>query len=195
MTGNDKAVPKQKNTDEGLPSESQSALNNWGLPDWRDESAYGDTSKWTLDRWRWEFLRRRNDLREFFDKWAHHTFKFRDIPANEGLNPEMPGFSAYADKGVRPNGMELFGLIGIPNPRISEQPRWAIIPSDQFVRPLNYIDPTKQSAGNHGVRSVLGPVKWNLYGIRLDDKQYAIRFDLDKPLAEQIEAPQPPRRI
>jgi hypothetical protein len=35
----------------------------WGLPDWRDAVAYSNYSEWDLDRWHWEFLRRRNDYR------------------------------------------------------------------------------------------------------------------------------------
>ena len=49
-------------------------MNEWGIPDWRDAQAYGDTSKWTIYRWRWEFYRRRSDLRECFD--AHPTLDY-----------------------------------------------------------------------------------------------------------------------
>jgi len=99
----------------------------------------------------------------------------------------MPGFSAYADPGIRPNGMELFGYVGIPNPRISDQPRWAIVPSERFLQQLNNIDPSKQRASNHGVRSVIENVKWNKFVFHLDEHQHAIRFDLNQPLREQIE--------
>jgi len=26
----------------------------WGIPDWRDAAAYGDTTRWDFNRWRWE---------------------------------------------------------------------------------------------------------------------------------------------
>lgn len=35
----------------------------WGLPDWRDAASYGEVKEWTFMRWRWEFYRRRDDLR------------------------------------------------------------------------------------------------------------------------------------
>jgi hypothetical protein len=38
----------------------------WGIPDWRDASAYVDSKDWNLDNWRWEFLRRREDYRADF---------------------------------------------------------------------------------------------------------------------------------
>jgi hypothetical protein len=41
-----------------------------GIPDWRDESAYAECKTWDLDRWRWEFLRRRADYRADFEAAA-----------------------------------------------------------------------------------------------------------------------------
>ncbi len=40
--------------------------NVLGVPDWRDENAYPGVNELTIDEWRWEFLRRRNDYREDF---------------------------------------------------------------------------------------------------------------------------------
>lgn len=40
--------------------------NVLGVPDWRDENAYPGEDELTIDEWRWEFLRRRNDYREDF---------------------------------------------------------------------------------------------------------------------------------
>jgi len=36
----------------------------WGVPDWRDPEAYGDTTGWEFVRWRWEFNRRQDDYRK-----------------------------------------------------------------------------------------------------------------------------------
>ena len=41
-------------------------MTDWGIPDWRDRSAYGDTRAWSESRWHWEFIRRREDCREDF---------------------------------------------------------------------------------------------------------------------------------
>lgn len=39
----------------------------WGLPDWTDASAYPQEA--TDHVWRWEFLRRRHDYRDAWDRW------------------------------------------------------------------------------------------------------------------------------
>lgn len=41
--------------------------HDWGVPDWRDASAYPDDL--TDEQWRWEFLRRRDDYR---NDWLAH---------------------------------------------------------------------------------------------------------------------------
>jgi hypothetical protein len=43
---------------------------NWGVPDWRDAKAYPDPVTTSVEQWRWEFLRRRQDYRE--DWKLHH---------------------------------------------------------------------------------------------------------------------------
>lgn len=42
------------------------AVNEWGVPDWQCAEGYGRTVDWSLDRWRWEFTRRREDYRSDF---------------------------------------------------------------------------------------------------------------------------------
>ena len=39
----------------------------WGIPDWRSVEAYGDTRSWIDHRWRWEFVRRRDDYRRDYE--------------------------------------------------------------------------------------------------------------------------------
>jgi len=46
-----------------------------GTPDWRDAAAYGDVKRWTLGRWRWEFSRRRHDVRALFDERAEPQYE------------------------------------------------------------------------------------------------------------------------
>lgn len=97
------------------------AADEWGLPDWRDPEAYGDVERWSYYRWRWEFYRRRDDLRAYFDARAEATY--RDgwqiiLGQPEPLRPDQPGFVVKADR----QAWELFGYRKIPNPRIGEQP-------------------------------------------------------------------------
>lgn len=98
-------------------------MNEWGIPDWRDPSSYGDVERWKTDRWRWEFRRRRDDLREFFDCGVkdRESLPFGHSPSF--LDPTQAGFLLATDAA----SARRFGYVhGIPNPRISEQPDWAI---------------------------------------------------------------------
>lgn len=96
----------------------------WGLPDWRDEAAYGSTTSWGVDRWRWEFTRRREDVRSEFDANCQETYK-KDLEHNQlpdvaPPRPEEPGFSAGSHLAIE------LGYHGLPNPRISDQPDYII---------------------------------------------------------------------
>lgn len=55
----------------------------WGVPDWRDISAYPEPAQTTLLQWWWEFTRRRPDYRELWDSGiarAEYEHRFaRDI--------------------------------------------------------------------------------------------------------------------
>jgi len=161
-------------------------MNEWGLPDWREPSAYGSVNRWDLDRWRWEFYRRREDLREFFDRWAYDECN-ANLPANEGKRPSEPGFKAFTGKGAEKTGLELFDYGGVPNPRISNQPKGAIIPIEKLFRRMRYYDPAKRIPSNFGEMSILREVKWNKHQVTIDEHEYVIKFDLNRPLREQIQ--------
>ena len=66
---------------------------NWGVPDWRDASAY------EIDRsprqWRWEFLRRRQDYRE--DWLMHYEPGVREALAIYGDKPLPEGVHSWED--------------------------------------------------------------------------------------------------
>jgi hypothetical protein len=98
-------------------------MSEWGLPDWQDGSGYEVTGR-TINAWRWEFLRRRPDLREEFLAKAARRFEQQlelskaspDLYCGSGpLTPDEPGFFVTTSK---IHG----GLEKLPNPRISEQP-------------------------------------------------------------------------
>ncbi|MBB6511170.1 hypothetical protein F4695_004568 [Rhizobium soli] len=86
----------------------------FGLPNWRDKTAYS----WELtdvDRWKWEFTRRRPEIRAAFDRYKQITHECNLISdPTETMTPEDPDFWAI----VTP-GDETYGLEGIPNPAIS----------------------------------------------------------------------------
>lgn len=157
-------------------------MTDWGIPDWRDPAAYGDIKKWEFMRWRWEFSRRRHDLRAAFDERAQRTYEFYqevkslEYPSDKHgnavtLRPDQPGFVAesYTNDG--------FGYAGIPNPRISEQPSHVIF--SVFDYP-----------GGH-VKFVYGSPKLadgKPHKVFIEECEVAAMFDLTKPLGEQLSA-------
>jgi hypothetical protein len=91
----------------------------FGLPDWKKASSYGDTSSWILERWRWEFLRRRQDVRDSFHANKDRTHQVNISCASDGEKvdgPDDPGFWAMTVDS------KPFGMTGIPNPSIGDQP-------------------------------------------------------------------------
>ncbi|MDF1600214.1 hypothetical protein PZ895_10565 [Mesorhizobium sp. YIM 152430] len=96
---------------------------DWGLPDWRSPAAYGKTETWPDYRWRWEFARRRQDVRQEFWAYAEQTYEYlrqspdyASITKEEGRTPNEPGFWAMVP------GRPRFGMVGIPNPSIADHP-------------------------------------------------------------------------
>mgnify|MGYP001562861386 CR=1 FL=1 len=140
----------------------------WGLPDWRDEAAYGNTLAWSLNRWFWEFLRRRDDLRGEFDAKKDQQYRnsvalweLHKTVSPDGVGtPDEAGFyvgtrKIYPD---RPFSEKL------PNPRIGDQPYYALpILYDRVLAqiPKVYIEP--------------------------DERYSRLDFDLDMPIRPQIE--------
>lgn len=154
----------------------------WGLPNWQDGSTYGVTDSWEYMRWRWEFSRRRQDLRDAFDARAKETYEFYvalySDPKNahvygvrRTLEPHEPGFTARSYVG------DSFGYAGIPNPRISEQPSHVMFSVLDYPGDVSLYD-------GESCKDVNGDPA----PITLEDNQMAIVFNLDKPIAIQIEA-------
>ena len=153
---------------------------DWGLPDWRDPSSYtnqnGTPDSWSLMQWRWEFFRRREDLRQAFNSRAQQTYEeYVEMYSNPSwrerygdvriLKPDEPGFTAQAF-------LSDDSVSGIPNPRISAQPTRAIFSSDGYL------------GGNVGFYYG-AQEKFARIGIK--EYEVAVKFDLSKPIREQIE--------
>lgn len=181
--------PAQSSTShngQATPSEEQGSLDEWGIPDWREASAYGNVRNWTKDRWRWEFYRRRDDLREYFDRWAEVNFR-EALRANEGRTPSDPGFLVFGKGDEAGRGIKDFDYGGVPNPRIGPQPKISIIPFSRMILPLRFYDPVKRKPSARGVLEVSGKRTGKEYHVWLEENEMAIKFDLDEPLAAQIE--------
>jgi hypothetical protein len=93
-------------------------MNEWGLPNWRDEAAYGNTGVWGRHRWRWEFTRRREDYRRDYAMYE----SLKSLPLEEMVEAfAANGLSASPTDPYAP-----YGLSSFPDPRVSEQPAMSI---------------------------------------------------------------------
>lgn len=162
------------------------ALNEWGIPDWRDKAAYGDVGAWSLGRWRWEFFRRRDDVRALFDERKDKQYESslanweRDctsigltpdeqtfILENAPVKPNEPRFRVFC----LPKEAKAFGYFAIPNPRIGN-----ISDFDNHVEQLDSYE--WAVSGERG-----GTM---LQGRKLEKHHLVIAFSTDRPLAQQI---------
>ena len=105
------ARDKADKTDKSPPATSATpatrGANEWGIPDWRDASGYAHCESWDLDRWRWEFLRRREDYR------ADYIAAYQDEVEAGYVNPlKYEGFFFH-------EGAESYGLGEFFAPAIS----------------------------------------------------------------------------
>lgn len=163
-------------------------MSEWGIPDWRDISAYGDVSIWSLGRWRWEFLRRRDDVRRFYDKqselqyqcdlttWESHltntNLSNSDLQYIRSKPPKKPDAPQFIVRCGQDEFTE-FGDYFIGNPRIGDGPN-----------------------ARRDVEA-MADYKWTVEGSRpdtmlptaaLERGEVVIAFSLDKPIAAQLEA-------
>jgi hypothetical protein len=91
--------------------------SDWGIPDGMCASDYPPSVSWSEPRWSWEIIRRKPDIRDAFDRHAAESYRaLKSVPDYDGPSPDDPGFVAIVS--LRPS----HGMIGIPNPRIGDQP-------------------------------------------------------------------------
>lgn len=137
-------------------------MNEWGVPDWRSADGY-ERKNWNINQWRWQFIRRRADLRAEFDRLAQRVYADKlelfeaepDLfPDGIVLRPSDPGFTV-ATRLIH-GGHE-----HLPNPRISEQPFQAISWNDRS-------DAWRRPVGDE------------------QDGFLRFEFDLSRPLAPQL---------
>lgn len=137
-------------------------MNDWGVPDWQQAEGY-ENQGWNINQWRWQFLRRRQDLRDEFDARAPAVYAEKQdlfaadpslFPDGYVKTPEMPGF--FVSTQLIHGGLER-----LPNPRISEQPCYAIAWADRT-------DAWRRPVG------------------REQDGFLQFEFDLDRPIGPQL---------
>lgn len=140
-----------------------------------------------MKRWRWEFYRRREDLREYFDKWAEKTHQDnlrlsqRDdiVFAHSGLTPVDPGFAIVASFEAR----RKFGYATVPNPRIGNQPEGLIKPVEEYEG-ARFVSGAKRDG--YGSRGFQIGGRLELAGVSLTKKQQVF---LDLTLLDQFPVP------
>ena len=174
-------------TEKASSDKHRDDLDEWGIPDWRNKSAYGNVSLWSIDRWRWEFYRRRDDLREYFERWAQVNHE-EDLRANERRSPSDPGFLVFGRDDEEGRGIKDFDYAGVPNPRIGPQPAISIMPFSKLVYNWRFYDPTKRPLSTRGVLEVTGKRTAKEYRIWLEENEMAVKFDLNEPLTAQVKA-------
>lgn len=146
-------------------------MTDWGIPDWRDAAAYGDTSMWSQGRWRWEFLRRREDLRRDYELFKQEAFETRLRMAETLGTPDDRPLPDHLGFTTAPLGGEPYGYTGIPCPKFSEQPD-ALLEAISIMSPLKAFYPGSQYSS-----------------LTIDgEADLVIVFDLDRHIGEQLKA-------
>jgi hypothetical protein len=213
---------KKKHHKVGTNDGANLETNKWGIPDWRNPKGYGDVKHWSFNRWRWEFFRRREDLRDYFEAVAQDSYLALKQQLHEcRYQPHQAGFTAL----VVDDAVRAFGYSGLPNPKIGEQPPEVIQPVADYhkwtgvvdcgrqpigeVLRIGLVEDTRQKLVEAMLLSGIGniPIQFgaasqpdlaemrdatlsqleNCRLIALQDGQVALTFEIDKPLAEQLE--------
>ncbi len=152
-------------------------LKTLSLPNWMDEAAYPTPESLNDTFWRWEFLRRRSDYREDWEKYYSQTYAY-DVACSNDPNyptrfrkrvfpPDHPGFKARM-----PNSLEKYHLSGLPNPAIAKP--WVLSFDSNYGR-IYFGQGPDWLAGGEEV------------SLCLSEWQVAAVFDLKKPLPPQME--------
>jgi hypothetical protein len=161
-----------------LATTATRASNAWGIPDWRDPVAYGDTENWTLPRWLWEFTRRRDDYRvETLAYLAFHSeveTAFMRMKASPSPDAKCAWvtLSERAEKIWHKHWLQ-WGYSTPLDPRVSEYPH------DDLLRwPHGGVSSMRGSPVGRAphARNVLTPAP----------DQLAVTINLDRPISEQI---------
>jgi len=185
------------------------AWNEWGIPDWRDPAAYGETRRWTFARWRWEFFRRRNDVRTYFQEALKENEEVKERwkfnlhwHTSPNIRPDEPGFAIRLNK----RDQSELGFNAILNPAIGNQTEkilqsifWAYdFVIEEFNTPdmrhpkvidylrLHNIKITEEDEIRLGETFLHSVPYWNLR----EKDEVVLSFDLRRPMMPQIEAAQ-----
>lgn len=96
----------------------------WGCPPWTDPIAFSDCGHWNENRWRWEFLRRKQEVRTTFfclalDYWRKR-YPGTPIPDQPQLNSEIREWRFHLTAPL----VASTGITPLPNPAFSHAKIW-----------------------------------------------------------------------
>lgn len=156
-----------------------SPVNEWGIPDWKEADLYGDTTAWSVDRWRWEFTRRREDYRRDFEVAIGGRSEPLDLSDPKNLPVDISPDDAWCYGGIRAwpfshRDALKYGLVEFFDPVLSDWgcgPEWG---SGLIYGPFGGVRTEFNDAGE--VVEVEAP---NLV---------SLTFDLSLPLGPQLKA-------
>lgn len=147
------------------------------VPHWKDESTYPRPDGLNDTFWRWEFLRRRSDYRQDWEKYYPQLYAFDVACANDPqyptryrkktFSPDHPAFKARM-----PNSLEKYHLSGLPNPAVAKP--WMLSFDSNYGRIYFGQGPDWLEGGEE-------------VSLRLSEWRVATVFDLKKPLPAQID--------
>ncbi|QFT62069.1 hypothetical protein [Roseivivax sp. THAF30] len=154
-------------------------MNDWGIPDWTDPLAYGDTEGWHLWRWRWEFYRRREDLRKDYMENLEQAYR-NDLWLRDKLKDTKIIFGQVKELGDRsfkvpaPGCDEKYGYPALPHPAYGDHPIVDICPIRDRDEDVGLVSGEWFDDG--------------IGTIGIQPNEMAIVFKLDKPLSAQLKA-------
>lgn len=144
---------------------------------WSDGETYPQPESLNDTFWRWEFLRRRADYRQDWEKYYQSTYEYDVTCANDPnyptryrqkvVAPDHPAFKARM-----PNSLEKYHLSGLPNPAISKP--WMLSFDSHYGR-MYFGQGPEWLGGGEEVRLCLS--EWHVAAV----------FDLKKPLSAQMD--------
>ncbi|SLN64145.1 hypothetical protein ROA7450_03385 [Roseovarius albus] len=149
-------------------------MKEYGTPNGINQSAYEDTADWDRARWRWEFLRRKDETRGIFHLLAIEMFR--------DLYPEKPIPKDLTSHELCRRGLPLpishaanFGYQRLPNPFLPFEGQDVTLNTTFEFRtiPLQYI--VEIEMGRRSAMEIFHPT------------QIAIVFDPNKPIKPQVE--------
>ncbi len=146
-------------------------------PDWTDGSTYPQSDRLNDIFWRWEFLRRRADYRQDWEKYFQATYEY-DVACADDPNyptryrkkvfsPDHPAFKARM-----PNSLEKYHLSGLPNPALPKP--WMLSFDSNYGRIYFGQGPDWLGGGEE-------------ISLCLSEWRVAVVFDLKTPLLAQID--------